>query len=100
VTVQEAQVLNASDAAVGPQQGDQIGRISAYRATVFFGQFFKYRSSANFLATFFRKTNYVMSLTKKRVGLHLKLFFTNSSGRPGPRLRPVDMNNETLPRAG
>jgi hypothetical protein len=38
------------------QEGDQIGRIFAHWAIVFFGQFFEhYRSSPNFPATFIHK---------------------------------------------
>jgi hypothetical protein len=47
-----------------PWQGDQIGRICAYWAYVYYGQFFdNYRSSANFWA-FFHGTNYTSILAK------------------------------------
>jgi hypothetical protein len=41
-------------------QGDQIGRIFAFWAIVFFGQNLEnYRNSANFWATFFHDTIYI-----------------------------------------
>jgi hypothetical protein len=47
------------------RQGDQIGRIFAHWAIVYFGQFFENdRRSLNFLATFFHDENFVFSLTE------------------------------------
>jgi hypothetical protein len=46
-------------------QGDQIGRIFAQWAIVYFGQWFEnYIQSANFWATFFRDISYVLIFTK------------------------------------
>jgi hypothetical protein len=48
-----------------PFQGDQIGRIFAYWAIVYFGKFDEiYRNSPNFWANFFHDTSYVLNLTK------------------------------------
>jgi hypothetical protein len=57
-------------------QGDQIGRIFAYWATI--GQWFEnYGSRTNFWAV------YALLLRKNVLGSILGDFFTNSSGRPG-----------------
>jgi hypothetical protein len=64
-------------------QGDQIGRIFAYWAIVFFGQFIEnYRISANSWATFFHSISYALIFTKKWFGHILGNFFTHSSGHP------------------
>jgi hypothetical protein len=51
----------------GSNGGDHIGRIFAYRAVVYIGQFFYYRCSANVLGYFFQSTNYVLIF--KKMGL-------------------------------
>jgi hypothetical protein len=61
----------------------QIGRIIACWALVYPGLFENYRSNANFGATFFRSTSYVLIGTKHGLGYILGDFFTNSSGHPG-----------------
>jgi hypothetical protein len=64
-------------------QGDQIGRIFAYWALVYFGLFFEnYISSTNSLATFSKCISYAFILTKSGLGDILGKFFTNSSGHP------------------
>jgi hypothetical protein len=64
-------------------QGDQIGRIFAQWAIVYFGQWFEiYIISANFWATFLCDTSYVLILTKNGLGYILGDFFKNSSGHP------------------
>jgi hypothetical protein len=51
------------------RQGDQIGQIFASRVVVYFGQFVvNYRRSANYKATFFYSTRYVLILTKHGLG--------------------------------
>jgi hypothetical protein len=65
------------------KQGDQIGRIFAHLAFVFFGQFFeKYRNSANSLATFFHETSYVLVSTKDVFGYSLGDFFRRLTWSP------------------
>jgi hypothetical protein len=50
------------------KQDDRIGRIFAYWAIAFFGQFLKTAEGAlTFLATFFQSKNYVSNLTRKIV---------------------------------
>jgi hypothetical protein len=44
--------------------------------------FLNYRSSPHFCATVFLGVDFVLILTKKRVGIHFGRFFTNSSGHP------------------
>jgi hypothetical protein len=57
-------------------QGDQIWRVFAYWAIVYFGQRFEnYTSCAIFGDTFFHGTSYVLILTKKWDGLHFGRFF-------------------------
>jgi hypothetical protein len=52
-------------------QGDHIGRIFAYWAIVYFGQFVvNYKSRRNFVAAFYHRKSYLKSVTKKRFGLH------------------------------
>jgi hypothetical protein len=63
-------------------QGDHIGRIFAYWAFVYFGQFFYYRTSPNICATLFHGESYELILTKNRSGYFLADLFTNSSGHP------------------
>jgi hypothetical protein len=75
---------------VAPKQGDQTGRIFAYLANVFFGQFFKLLKEPKFLATYFhQKKNY---LTKSVFWS----FFTNSSGHPAPKTADYDPKAELL----
>jgi hypothetical protein len=51
---------------IGIEQGDQIGRIFADWAIVYFVYFFeKYISSQNLCATFFHFQSYVLIVTKK-----------------------------------
>jgi hypothetical protein len=65
------------------QQGDQIGRVFAPWAIVYFGEFLEnHRSSQKLRATFFQCKNNVSILTKKSVGLHFGHFFTKSPGHP------------------
>jgi hypothetical protein len=65
------------------EQGDQIGRIFAQWAIVYFGQFFEnHKSSPNFCATFPKIIDYMLTLTKLVLGDLLGYFFTNSSGHP------------------
>jgi hypothetical protein len=62
-------------------QGDQIGRIFAYWAIVYFGQFSEnYRSSPQLRGYFFHDQCYALILTKKILGYILGDFITNSSG--------------------
>jgi hypothetical protein len=62
-------------------QGDQIGRIFACWATVYFGQCFEnYRSGAKMWTTFFHGTSYVLILGENGLGLILGDFFTNTPG--------------------
>jgi hypothetical protein len=69
---------------VGHGQGDQIGRIFADLAIVFFGQLIEnYRRSAISWATFFHSTSYELILQKNDCATFLGDFFTNSSGHPG-----------------
>jgi hypothetical protein len=50
-------------------QGDQIGRIFAQSAIVYFGQFFKnYTSSPNVWGTLFQRIDYVLILTINGLG--------------------------------
>jgi hypothetical protein len=63
--------------------GDQIGRIFAHWAIIYFGQWFEKLQKENiFWAAFSHGTSYVFILSKKRVGLHFGDFFKNSSGHP------------------
>jgi hypothetical protein len=64
-------------------QGDQIRRIFACRAVVFF--FENDKSSVISWASFFHGTSYVFILTKNVLGYILGDFFTNSSGHPAQR---------------
>jgi hypothetical protein len=60
-------------------QGDQIGRIFAYWAIVFFGQFFEnYRRGTNSWATFFHGKSNALILTKIELGLHFGRFFSQA----------------------
>jgi hypothetical protein len=64
-------------------QGDQIGRIFALLAIVYFGRFKKNcNSSPHFCAIFPLRIDYVLNLTKIGLGYILGDFFTNSSGHP------------------
>jgi hypothetical protein len=68
-------IINQSGHLVGSEQGDQIGRIFAQWTIVYFGQFFdNYKSGQHFYASFFLSIDYVLILTKKRVGLHFARF--------------------------
>jgi hypothetical protein len=59
-------------------QGDQIGRIFAYWAVVYVGQFSEnYRSSVNSYTTFSRYT-LCINFGKKWVGLHFGRFFSQT----------------------
>jgi hypothetical protein len=67
-------------------QGDQIGRIFADWAAVYFGQFIEnFKSYPNYWASIFHDTRYVhtyLTFTKNELGYILGDFFTNSSGHP------------------
>jgi hypothetical protein len=65
-------------------QGDQIGRIFAYWATIYLGHFDEnYRKSTNCLATFFHGKIHVLILTKMDWASFLGNFFKKkSSGHP------------------
>jgi hypothetical protein len=68
------------------RQGDQIGRIFAQCAIIYFAQIDKnYRSSPKFCATFFPSVEYVLILTKYALGYIFGDFFTNSSGHHDAR---------------
>jgi hypothetical protein len=67
--------VNADNVQIPCVQGDLIGRISAYWAIVFFGQFFNAKSQ-NFGATFFRgKCFEGINFDKKMAGQHFGRFF-------------------------
>jgi hypothetical protein len=56
-----------------PDQGDQIGRIFAYWAIVYFEQFIKlHRRSPDIWTAYFHEKSYVLILPKKWVGLHFQ----------------------------
>jgi hypothetical protein len=60
----------------GRQQGDQIGRIFAGWAIVFFGQFFsKIMKAAQSFGPFFPHFRLYIRFGKKRLGLHFGRFF-------------------------
>jgi hypothetical protein len=65
-------------------QGDQIGRIFARWAIVFFGQIFKnYRKSLNSWPAYFQGKSYVyINFAKNWLGYILGNIFKNSSGHP------------------
>jgi hypothetical protein len=64
------------------EQGDQIGRIFAKWAIVYFGYIFKnFSSNPDFRAASFHCKIYLLILTKQWVWLHFGQFFTHSSGR-------------------
>jgi hypothetical protein len=76
-----------SSSRVGSQQSDKIGRIFAYWAIVFFGQFSEnYISSPHFLDTFLRGYCYASILTKMHWATFWASFFTNSSGHPASQV--------------
>jgi hypothetical protein len=60
-----------------------FGRIFAFGAIAFFGQFFIDRSSPNVWAAFVHGKNYALISTKKWLGHILGDFLTNSYGHPG-----------------
>jgi hypothetical protein len=65
---------------IGPSQCDQIGRIFAHWAIVYFGHSFEnYKSSAHFWTSFVRGTSYVYISTNNWLGHSLGDCFTNSS---------------------
>jgi hypothetical protein len=77
----------------GVEQGDQIRRIFAHRATHYFGHFSaNYRNSANNQATFFRGKSYALIFLNNvlgytlggmyTLGYTLGGFFTNASRHP------------------
>jgi hypothetical protein len=66
-------------------QGDQIGRIFAYRAIIFLGQVFfglQTEGAKIFWLNFSTERSYAFILANKRVGQHFGRFFPNSSGHP------------------
>jgi hypothetical protein len=64
-------------------QGDQIGRIFAYWAIVYFGQFIEnYGSSPDFCAPFSHGNCAKLNLEKLVLATFWAIFFTNSSGHP------------------
>jgi hypothetical protein len=64
-------------------QGDKIGRIFAYWAFVFSGQFFlNFRISPNCLGIFLPRKIFCITFDKKGIGVHFWRFFTSSSGHP------------------
>jgi hypothetical protein len=64
-------------------QGDQIGRIFAYWAIVYFGQFYEnYKRIPNFLGNFFPPQKLCINFDKKVLGHSLGDSFKNSSGHP------------------
>jgi hypothetical protein len=64
-------------------QCDQFGRIFVKWEIVYFGQFCEYyKSSPNFMATFFHGKSYKLIWTKNGLGYILCDFFTNASGHP------------------
>jgi hypothetical protein len=70
---------------VWPDQGDQIGRIFVCWAIVYGGRHFKISTTIkNFWAVFITKSYVVLILTKNVLGDTLGVFFTSSSGHPGP----------------
>jgi hypothetical protein len=73
---------------VDRQQGDQIGRIFAYRANVYFGQFFENHRSSSIFGCFFPRLSLCIDFDMKSVGIHFGDFFTNLSGHPGRQTRP------------
>jgi hypothetical protein len=64
------------------RQGDQMGRVFACGANIYFGQFLN-KEVAQFLeATWFHGTLYELILTQMGWDTLWAIFFTNSSGRP------------------
>jgi hypothetical protein len=64
-------------------QGDQIGRIFAYWAILFFGQFFLTTEEAQFFGKLFSLVkNIVLFLTKTAQATFWAMFFSNSTGHP------------------
>jgi hypothetical protein len=80
------------------RQGDQVGRIFACCAIVYF--FEKYRNSPKIRATLSHRRSYVLILTKIGLGYVLGDFSTNSSGHPGrcsqnePIVKHYNVNKE------
>jgi hypothetical protein len=57
-------------------QGDQIGRISAYWVTIFFGQLLlRLQKEAKYLGFFFQRKKICIILTKKWVWMHFRRVF-------------------------
>jgi hypothetical protein len=65
-------------------QGGQIGRIFAYWAAVYCGQYFENcKRFDNFLPIYFLSTSYVLIFTKHGLGYILGNIFKNTSDQPG-----------------
>jgi hypothetical protein len=75
-------ILFLAKALLTSSQGDQIGRIFACGAIIFFGCFLT-TEVAKIFGYFFYTEKMCITLTKK-IGPQFGRFFTNSSGHPDP----------------